>query len=121
MDVASSFQWSSPTNALGAIFAIILLLASAWAIFRTAAFKEQLSSLRDDRDDLMVRSNIQKDEIAELKAQVQAERSARMTLERVVTGRDQLEHIAQVLEAHDKKSGARTDQIIKAIGGLKAS
>lgn len=87
---------------LGAAVVIIAALASAAAFYRANLAKAQIAALRGDRDDLQERCDRFKEEITEVKADLQAEKTAREVLERAVTGRDLMEELrAELAEHHE--------------------
>jgi uncharacterized coiled-coil DUF342 family protein len=92
----------------------------AIAVFRASYAKAQVEGLRGDRDDLIKRVEI----LEESKKELEVERdklsaeSAQLknvvaTLERVVTGREQLDNIVTILGQH-------TDGITQIASGLAA-
>lgn len=95
-----------------AIVGIVLLitsLAGAVALFRVSLAKSQIEGLRGDRDDLIARNRRQEEEIEELRAgnkvrdaTIKQQSEKIQMLERVVTGREQLEALATQLRLHDE-------------------
>lgn len=118
---------------LGALLGIIVLVAAAIAVFFSAAAKQRTELLEatnktlTERVSFLEREAIRKDaeyekqhaldkaEHAKEKALALSEKNALVekvrVLEQVVTGREQLEHLQSVLEAHD----ARVDLVSMTI------
>jgi len=83
---------SSITIVIG-VLGILALIAAGFSTIRSTYVKEQLESLRGDRDDQAVRINRQDEEIEQLKRDNDQLIAKCNVLERLVTGRDQLERI----------------------------
>lgn len=86
----------------GAIFGLLVLVVAALAVGRDRYARTRIESLQGDRDDLTARCDRQDREIAELKAKVEAEETARKVLERTVNARDLMEALRSDLQAHHR-------------------
>lgn len=95
---------------VGTIIGAILLVGTLAAVVRANLAKAQVEALRGDRDDLLKRVEIlERDRAADKAAHdsvardLAEERRARQVLERVVTGREQLDQITTLLLQHDQR------------------
>lgn len=80
------------------LFGIIILVAAAVAVARTGFAKAQIEALRGDRDDLLTRVQMLETENLRVGDALKNERDARKVLERVVTGKEQLDHIQSTID-----------------------
>lgn len=113
-------------SALGVLFGVLVLIAAAVAVARASYAKAQIEALRGDRDDLMKRVDLLQADLDIASEQLKAEREARLVLEKVVTGREVLEHIQSSLDQHVRDSHDwRTEQrdlaldILAIVGGSR--
>lgn len=95
---------------LGILLGLVVIAASITAYYKVSVSQAQIKELRADRDDQQIR-------IERLKEALAAERLEREKvttqyetllkryeqLEKVVTGREQLDHLQQQLDAHDQR------------------
>lgn len=96
---------------LGTIVGAILIVGTLVAVVRANLAKAQVEALRGDRDDLMTRVQIleqnhedEKERANRLEARVAEEVRAREVLERLVTGHDDIQNLAQQVAAHDERA-----------------
>ena len=113
MDTFSDF-----VNVILVVVGIIVAAASAVAFFRVNLAKSQIEALRGDRDDLDDRVERLKAKLeeSERKSAKQDEIIASQArnikhLEKIVTGKEQLDHIQSSLDAHDKRVDERHESV----------
>lgn len=126
MDVVKLLQVSA------VVVGLVTLAAAVFAVFRASLAKAQIEALRGDRDDLQKRVDRLEDENTDLEesnkirdATINEQINKIHTLEKVVTGREQLNHLQKQLDAHDKRIDERhaglsskMDDVMKAVGAL---
>lgn len=89
---------SKVVSVLGVLFGILVAAAAAVAMARASFAKAQIEALRGDRDDLLKRVDLlEADNVRISEAHKQAEEKVRV-LEKVVTGREQLEHLQSAFD-----------------------
>lgn len=95
---------------LGGLITLVVVVASVTAYYKVSASQAQIKELRGDRDDQAQRIDRLKDELADERVErekVTAEnvslKEKVAVLEKVVTGRDQLDSMQKQLTAHDKR------------------
>lgn len=110
---------------LAGLLVLIVAAASAVAFFRVNLAKNQIEALRGDRDDLSKRVDNLNDLIDEYKVSkvaqdvlIREQAEKIKTLEKVVTGKEQLDHIERFLENHDRRVDERHDTLSRNIGKL---
>ena len=110
--------FTSALNIVLIICGLIVALGAAVAFFRVNLAKSQIEALRGDRDDLDKRVKRQDEEIDSLKKRgssqdsvIRAQNEKIKVLERVVTGKEQLDHLQRQLDAHDKRIDERHKSI----------
>lgn len=106
---------------LVAIFGLVVIAAAVLAFFRASFAKQQIELLRGERDDA-------NSKIARLQTDLNEERKIRealekkvSVLERVVTGKEQLDHIQATLDSHDRKVDERHVALIRIIEDTRSS
>lgn len=110
----SSFLASVPDVIL-AILGIIAVLAGMVGFARGSFAKAQIAALRGDRDDLAERVRIVEDAKEKLEVDFEAykvtaaadlheETARREALELVVTGKQELQQVITILDAHDRRA-----------------
>jgi hypothetical protein len=119
MNVASDLVYTNPLIAIGAIMTLIALVAAAVAIGRSSLVQAQLAGLRADRDDQEHRIERLEGDNQRLTVELASETNARQVLERLVTGREQLDRIIKLLQQHEGSTKTANDSIIKALKDLK--
>lgn len=107
------------------IIGLLLLVTSAVAILRANLAKTQVEALRGDRDDLQKRVDrleSENDDLTESNqvrdATISAQTQKIQILEKVVTGREQLNHLQKQLDSHDKRVDQRHVEMHKMIDGV---
>jgi uncharacterized protein (DUF3084 family) len=113
---------------LAIIAGLIVAAATVVAFFRANLARAQIEGLRGDRDDLIDRNERLTKTLAELK-ESNAVRDATISeqvhkihiLEKVVTGREQLNHLQKQLDAHDKRVDERHITLVKMMGEVVES
>jgi chromosome segregation ATPase len=103
---------------ISAVFGVVVILAAALAVARANFAKAQIVGLRADVGDLTERCDRLKENNAELNAKYAAEKTARETLERTVTGRDLLEELRNQLQAHHKAAMDAMQKLYTAVDQL---
>jgi biopolymer transport protein ExbB/TolQ len=96
---------SDSSNIIVAILAILTFIALAAGVvgYARANFaKAQIEALRGDRDDLLTRVQILENDKVRTDAALLAEQGKVAALEKVVTGKEDLEHIQASLTEHDQ-------------------
>jgi len=83
---------------IGGLLALIVAVAAAVAMARASFAKAQIEALRGDRDDLTARVQMLESENLRVSQALQVEQQARKVLERVVTGKEQLDHLQATLD-----------------------
>lgn len=104
-----------------AVFGLAGVIAGVAGYFRASYAKARIEALNGDIEERDRRHELLKDELAEERTareetdrKLQAETTARQVLERVVTGKQELEEIASILRVMDQR-GVSIQQIINAI------
>lgn len=82
-------------------FEVITMLAAALAVARASFIKAQVETLRADRDDHKERIVTLEHENELLTKDLKAERERRQALELVVTGKQELQAVVELLKTHD--------------------
>lgn len=90
-------QLSAVPSFIAVAVTIIVLLASALAMFRANFAKQQIENLRGFNTDLVTENSSLKERVSKLEDDVKDEVSRREALEKVVTGARQLETISGIL------------------------
>ena len=105
---------------IGIVLGIIVAAASIVAFFRVNLAKNQIEALRGDRDDLSDRVDRLTEALDDAKKEKEKQddiikEQARniKNLERVVTGKEQLDHLQTSLDAHDQRIDERHATISK--------
>jgi hypothetical protein len=108
-----------------AVFGLIVLVAAAIAVARTSFARAQIEALRGDRDDLITRVQMLEAENVRVSDALKTEREARKVLERVVTGKEQLEHLQSTMDLYIKSTvewrEAQRDLLQKILDALPES
>jgi len=90
-----------------ALFGLIVLLAATLAIARASFAKTQIEFLRGANGDLQTRVAFLETENDRRNTELQAEKDKVRVLESVVTGKEQLVEIKEMIEAHDSEASDR--------------
>lgn len=116
----------SVVTIIGGLIAIGLALGTAVAVARASFAKTQIEALRGDRDDLRARVDILESEKNRLETSLKTESDKVRVLERVVTGKEQLDHIQSTIDNNHKaaiewqeKQEKRTVDILKLLRGKR--
>lgn len=80
------------------LFGLIVIVAAAVAVARANFAKAQIEALRGDRDDLIARVQMLEAENLRVSDALKSEQQARKVLERVVTGKEQLDHMQTTID-----------------------
>lgn len=110
---------------IGVALGLIVALATVVAFFRANLAKTQIESLRGDRDDLQKRVDrleTENDDLVEgnqvRDATINEQISKIHTLEKIVTGREQLNHLQKQLDAHDKRVDERHSRLVDMMNSV---
>lgn len=102
----------SPLSLVIGVLGAIALIAGLVPYFRAGWMKSSIEALRGDRDDLKERVEIvesdlasEKRKTADLQQRLTERDAAMVVLEKVVTGRDQLERVLNLLEGRTPMFG----------------
>ena len=113
MDTFSDF-----INIILVVIGIIVAAASAVAFFRVNLAKSQSEALRGDRDDLNERVEQLKEKLEESDRKtikqneiIAAQDRNIKNLEKIVTGKEQLDHLQASLDSHDKRVDERHETV----------
>lgn len=95
---------------LGLIFTIIVVLTAALALARANAANSTVTALRGDRDDLITRLSLANDKIVTqagimelMRLDLQKSNEKIAIIERLASGKEQLDHLQVQLDTHDKR------------------
>jgi hypothetical protein len=83
--------------------------------------RAQIEALRGDRDDLIERVKLVETQNVALTAALKAETTKREALEKVVTGKEDLEAILHRLDLHDRTAAAAADNLLEKITDLRSA
>jgi len=93
---------STLATVVGVVFSLFVLGAASVAVVRASYVKAQLEGLRGDRDDLQTRVKLLEDDNVRVSEALKVEKDKVAVLERVVTGKEQLDSIQNTLETYIK-------------------
>jgi chromosome segregation ATPase len=101
---------------------LIALLGAAAAILRSSYTKAQIEGLRGDRDDLTKRLDESREEgrscrteVEKLRGELLVESQRREALEKVVTAKQELVAVIEILKAHDHRAEAIQNGVKKLL------
>lgn len=100
---------------LGGLFALIIVVASSLAIARASFAKSQIEFLRGANEDLQKRVTYLEGENTRREAELITEKDKVGVLESVVTGREQLEEIKNMITQHDNEADRRQTAMYTSI------
>lgn len=110
---------------VGIAIGVIGGAAAGVAFFKVNLAKSQIEALRGDRDDLEARVDRLTDTISEYKSTklaqdvlIQQQNEKIKTLEKVVTGKEQLDHLQRQLDAHDRRVDERHETLSHSVGEI---
>lgn len=113
---------STLLSVLGYVVVGTLGAASLFALFRSRYIKTTVEELRNDRDDQAARITRLEGERDELRANntrldtlVTQQADQIVTLKEALSGKAQLNHLQEQLDAHDKRVDARHDALTKSM------
>lgn len=93
-------QLATLLGIFGSVFGVVATLGAAYAVWRYSSSRAQLTELRNDRDDLIKRNEIHRQELGETKAELTEERAQRkalesrvQALESVVTAKEEIARV----------------------------
>jgi chromosome segregation ATPase len=111
---------------IGGIVVVASALGTAVAVARASFAKTQIEALRGDRDDLRTRVDILESEKTRLEASLKTESDKVRVLEKVVTGKEQLDHLQSTIDNNHAASVSwqegqekRTLDILKLLRGKR--
>ena len=109
-------QFGIWVGAIGGLLSLVALVSVAYVVSRSAVMKQNLADyqvrtklLEDERADDRV-------EIAQLKAELQVEKDARVALEKVVTSKQEIEQVLTLLSEHHDETSGTLNRIAEKVG-----
>lgn len=96
---------------LGAFFGILVILVSAFALARATNAKTIMELQKIEIDTLATRLNTEHTGRRQLEHQLDTAKASLAVLERVVTGKRELEEIKSMVREHDEHVDKRVDEI----------
>lgn len=84
------------------LFGLIVIVSAAVVVARAQFVKAQLEALRGDRDDLMKRVELLEQDNLRLSDAFEASQEKVRVLQALVTGKEQLDHIQETLDAQNR-------------------
>lgn len=103
---------------ISVVVVIVAALTSVTAFLRASVVRAQMEGLRNDRDDLTVRTERLEHENELLERDVQQLRSQNNVLKDLVTGKQQLDHLQEQLDSHDRRVDEKHTALLNAIKAL---
>lgn len=101
------------------LLSVLAIVSSGIVVVRSSLFKTQIEALRSDRDDILKRLDRAREDnddcttkYEQIRVKLDLEQQKRMALEQVVTGKQELQSVLEILHRLDKRHD-RVERLVK--------